>query len=124
MSSDVNPPTSDLLPSLLHDTAPDPMVVVGSDARIRFANAQTEGVFGYRRADLVGQHLDILIPERLRLRVRHATHLERFFSSPGARPTSSGLELFGRRKDGSELPIEVSSSPLRTSHGVTVSWMI
>jgi PAS domain S-box-containing protein len=119
MSSDLDAPPSDLLPSLLLDTAPDAMVVVGADARIRFVNAQTERIFGYAREELLGQHLDILIPERLR--ARHAGHLARFFSTPGARPMGSGLELFGRRKDGSELPIEVSLSPLRTNSGVTVS---
>jgi PAS domain S-box-containing protein len=119
MSSTASEPPSDLLPSLLLDTAPDPMVVVGADARIRFVNAQTERVFGYTRAELVGQHLHVLIPKRLR--ERHAEHLDRFFSSPGARPMGSGLELFGCCKDGTELPIEVSLSPLRTSQGLTVS---
>jgi PAS domain S-box-containing protein len=109
----------DLLPSLLLDTAPDAMVVVGPDATIRFVNAQTERLFGYARTELVGQHLDLLIPERFR--PRHGAHLERFFASPGLRPMGSGLELFGRCKDGTELPIEVSLSPLRTSQGVTVS---
>jgi PAS domain S-box-containing protein len=112
-------PTSDLLPSLLLDTAPDAMVVVGPDGRIRFVNLQTEILFGYSRAELLGEHLDLLIPERFR--PRHTTHLERFFASPGSRPMGSGLQLFGRRKDGSELPIEVSLSPLRLPQGTTVS---
>ncbi len=101
------------------DTAPDAMVVVGADGGIKFVNLQTEQLFGYARLELVGQHLDLLIPERYR--TGHAGYLSRFFASPGSRPMGSGLELFGRRKDGSELPIEVSLSPLRTDQGSTVS---
>ncbi|MEY2932536.1 MAG: hypothetical protein RL033_3285 [Pseudomonadota bacterium] len=112
-------PPSELLPSLLLDTAPDAMVVVGEDSRIRFVNAQTERLFGYRREELVGQSMELLIPERLR--ERHAVHLQRFFANPGARPMGSGLQLFGRCRDGRELPIEVSLSPLRTARGITVS---
>ena len=118
-SSAVSQASQDLLPSLLLDTAPDAMVVVGADGRIRFVNAQTERMFGYTRAELLGQHLDLLIPERLR--TRHDGHLSRFFASPVSRSMGSGLELFGRCKDGSELPVEVSLSPLRTAQELTVS---
>ncbi|HEY0468696.1 MAG TPA: PAS domain S-box protein, partial [Polyangiaceae bacterium] len=103
----------------LLDTAPDAMVVVGSDGRILLVNLRTEALFGYQRAELLGQHLELLIPERARL--AHTSHLQRFFADPGARPMGSGIELFARRKDGTELPIEVSLSPLRTDRGMTVS---
>jgi PAS domain S-box-containing protein len=103
----------------LLDTAPDAMVVVGNDGRILLINLRSEELFGYQRAELLGQHLELLIPERAR--AGHAGHLSRYFADPGARPMGSGLELFARRKDGTELPIEVSLSPLRTDQGLTVS---
>ncbi len=109
----------DLLYSQLLDTAPDAMVVVGADGRIRFVNLQTERMFGYAREQLVGQHLDLLIPERFRK--THFRHVERFMANPTLRPMGSGLQLFGRRSDGSELPIEVSLSPLQSERGMTVS---
>ena len=119
MSSEPRPEASDLLHSQLLDTAPDAMVVVGPDGTIRFVNLQTERMFGYARDELVGEKLDFLIPERFR--TSHFRHVDRFFASPTSRPMGSGLELFGRRKGGSELPIEVSLSPLQTERGMTVS---
>jgi len=103
----------------LLDTAPDAIVVLGQDGLIRLVNIQTERLFGYERAELLGRHLETLIPERLRR--GHAERVANFFTNPGARAMGSGLELFARRKDGSELPIEVSLSPLRTGDGITVS---
>jgi PAS domain S-box-containing protein len=101
------------------DTAPDAMVIVGADEKIRYVNAQTERLFGYEHSVLVGQKLDILIPERLR--ANHSGHVARFFSSPGTRPMGSGLELFGRKSDGAELAIEVSLSPVHSEDGTLVS---
>ncbi len=103
----------------LLDTAPDAMVVVEGDGQITFVNVRTEILFGYTRAELVGQPLELLIPERFRR--GHSAHVESFLAKSDARPMGSGLELFGRRKDGTELPIEVSLSPLRTERGTTVS---
>src|SRR6478735_3090871 len=88
------------------DTAPDPMVVVGQDEKIAFVNAQTEKLFGYPRADLLGKPLEFLIPDRFH--AAHTGHLARYFANPGTRSMGSGLELFGRRADASEVPIEVS----------------
>jgi PAS domain S-box-containing protein len=101
------------------DTAPDAMFVFAPDGTIAFANVQTERLFGYSRAELVGQSLDLLIPERFR--ARHQHHVDRYRASPGTRAMGSGLELYGRRKDGTEIPIEVSLSPVRSATGTSVS---
>jgi PAS domain S-box-containing protein len=101
------------------DTAPDAIVVVGHDGCIQLVNLQTERMFGYTRAELLGRPLSMLIPDRFRH--GHGDHVARFFHNPGSRPMGSGLELYGRRKDGRELPIEVSLSPLLTDSEMTVS---
>ncbi|MEP6860371.1 MAG: PAS domain S-box protein [Deltaproteobacteria bacterium] len=103
----------------LLDSAPDAMVIVGQDGVIRFANTQAEVMFGYWRVELVGQRLELLIPDRFR--PGHGTYLERYFREPRTRSMGSGLELYGRRKNGSELPIEVSLSPQSDETGMTVS---
>ncbi|HVH46545.1 MAG TPA: PAS domain S-box protein [Labilithrix sp.] len=103
----------------LLDTAPDAIVVVDPTSAITLVNLQAERLFGYTRTELVGQPLEILIPERFR--GAHRGHVARFFAHAGLRPMGSGLELFGRRKDGSELPIEVSLCPLESDDGMTVS---
>jgi len=101
------------------ETAPDAMVVVDHRGTIVFVNAQTEKMFGYARADLLGRTLDVLVPRRFH--GSHARHIERYVALPGTRPMGSGLDLFGRHADGRELAIEVSLSPVRTDGGVLVS---
>ena len=99
----------------LLDTAPDAMIVVSLDEGITFANLETERLFGHKREELIGQPLEVLIPERFRQ--AHGPHLRRFFGNPTRRPMGSGLQLFGRHRDGSELPIEVSLSPVQSAEG-------
>ncbi|AKV00518.1 PAS family protein [Labilithrix luteola] len=101
------------------ETAPDAMIVVDRDGSIVFANAQTETLFGYAREDLLGKSLTILIPERFH--GSHSGHVGRYFAHPGTRPMGSGLDLFGRRANGTEIAIEVSLSPVGTDAGMLVS---
>jgi len=92
------------------ETAPDAMVIVGPDGRIVLANAQTDRMFGYARADLIGNKVEILLPPRLR--ENHIGHRADFFASPELRQMGSGLNLWALRRDGTEFPVEISLSPL------------
>ena len=103
----------------LLETAPDAMVIVANDGTIALVNGQTESTFGYPRAELLGRPIEMLLPERFR--DGHPAHRFDYFQSASIRPMGVGLELFGRRKDGSEFPVEVSLSPLVTEDGLLVS---
>ncbi|MBI3071526.1 MAG: PAS domain S-box protein [Deltaproteobacteria bacterium] len=106
----------------LLEFSPDAIVIVGKDGLIAIANVQTEKVFGYNRNELLGQPIEILIPDRYRS--RHPDHRAGFLKEPRSRPMGAGLELFGVRKDGTEFPVEISLNPLATSEGMLVSSII
>jgi PAS domain S-box-containing protein len=96
----------------LVESLPDAILVVQQDGRIALLNRQAEEMFGYGREELLNQPVEILIPERLR--EIHVRSRQEYSAQPRTRPMGSGLDLVGRRKDGTELPVEISLSPLRT----------
>jgi len=103
----------------LLEAAPDAIVVVDQSATIVLVNAQAESLFGYGRAELIGQPAKMLVSENFR--DQHIHQHSRFLAAPQERPARAGLELFGLRKDGTEFPIEIRLSPLDTKAGVLVS---
>lgn len=102
----------------LLEAAPDAMVIVNEEGRIELINQRVEDWFGYERSELVGKPLELLMPERFR--EPHLRHRLRYFQAPKKRPMGAGLELFARRKDGSEFPVDISISPMRSEHGTLV----
>lgn len=102
----------------LFESAPDAVVAINGAGRIARVNARTEALFGYSREELLGKAVEVLLPERFR--ERHAAHRLGYSANPRTRPMGSGLELHGRRKDGSEFPVDITLGPLKTSEGVVI----
>ena len=98
--------------------APSAMVLIDHRGIIVLVNAQTELLFDYPRTELIGQPVDILVPERAR--DHHAAFRQGFLAAPQPRPMGIGRDLFGRRADGSEFPVEIGLNPMDTQEGVMV----
>jgi PAS domain S-box-containing protein len=99
----------------LVEAAPDAMIVVDPDGIILLVNLQAERLFGYARPELLGQRIEVLLPERFR--GRHVGHRESFARAPKVRPMGAGLELKARKRDGTEVDVEISLSPIETDAG-------
>jgi len=106
----------------LLESAPDSIVIVDRRGRIAIVNQQVEQMFGYRRDELVGQPIEILIPDRFR--EQHVGDRSRYVAHPRTRPMGAGLQLFARRKDGTEFPVEISLSPLEEPDGMLVTSIV
>ena len=100
---------------LATDSAPTGMLMIDRAGKIVLVNAQIEKLFGYAREELLGQSLEVLVPSRFR--DGHPAHRSGFFAHPTTRSMGGGRDLFGLRKDGAEVPIEIGLSPLRTPEG-------
>ena len=103
---------------LIVEAAPNAIVMIDLDGEIVMVNAQAERVFGYAQAELVGQPVEMLVPERFR--GRHPELRKTFFADPQPRPMGAGRDLRGLRKDGCEFPIEIGLNPIETHEGPMV----
>ena len=110
-----------LSPSIL-EAIPDAVVAVNRQGVIIQVNSQTEAMFSYTREELIGQNIEILVPERQR--GDHHRHRDEYHTQPKIRRMGSGLDLYGRKRDGSEFPVEISLSPVSTGNGSSDNSMV
>jgi PAS domain S-box-containing protein len=99
----------------LIESVPNGIVMIDAGGTIALVNAQIERAFGYTREELLGQPIEILVPQRFR--EHHPVYRDSFLAAPVARPMGSGRDLFGLRKDGTEFPVEIGLSPIKTDKG-------
>src|SRR5579864_1068256 len=100
------------------EIVPDAIVAVDSNGKILQVNPQAEALFGYTRDELVGHKIEVLVPERHR--TQHHQHRHDFAEQPRVRRMGAGLELYGRRRNGSQFPVEIALSPVETEAGTVV----
>lgn len=103
----------------LLEAAPDALVCVAADGRIAVVNARAEQLFGYDRGELAGQPVEILVPGAAR--AQHRVHRARYVADPRPRPMGGGMELVGRRSDGTTFPAEISLLAIETDRGVLIT---
>src|SRR3972149_4555716 len=103
---------------LIVELAPNAILMVNQKGEIVLVNSQTEKLFGYNREELIGQSVEILVPDRFRS--KHSEYSKSFFVNPQARLIGMGRDLFALRKDGSELHVEIGLNPIKTEEGVLV----
>jgi PAS domain S-box-containing protein len=103
---------------LATEASPTGTILVDHEGRIVLVNARAEKLFGYTRDELIGEGIEVLVPERFAR--AHPGDRVNFFAAPEARVMGAGRELFGRRKDGSEFPAEIALNPIQTPHGLVV----
>jgi len=103
---------------VVFEAAPNAMLVVGADGCIQQLNQQAEALFGYARGDLIGRQVEVLVPERFRS--QHPDDRRNYFAQPATRAMGAGRDLFGLRRDGSEVPIEIGLNPIRAPGGTFV----
>jgi PAS domain S-box-containing protein len=102
----------------LLESAPDAMVIVDQHGKILLVNSRTESMFGYNREELIGRTVETLVPDRLR--GVHGVHRSGYHADPHVRPMGLGIDLRGRRRDGTEFPVEIALGPIETEEGVLV----
>lgn len=100
------------------EAVPNAILVVDRTGTITLVNSQTESLFKYSRNELIGQKVEILLPNKMR--EAHPGHRESFLKNPKPRPMGAGRDLFGQRKDGVEIPIEIGLSPMKTTEGTFI----
>ncbi len=108
--------TSQTLEREFLEFAPDAVIGVDQTGEIKLVNSRTQAVFGYARDELIGERVEMLVPESVR--GSHVAHRDRYFEAPRTRPMGAGVDLYARRKDGSEFPCEISLSTVATESGM------